>query len=239
MSMIRLAAFGSALVLSALIGGTIIGSVAANTLPPAESAAPAAAQVPVAAEVAPTGAVAARTAGKYCETFLKAYAAALGVDASALGPAATRAAESTIDAAVAAGDLTTVQAERLRTRLEEAQLGGCPKFADRIGQARPTAGVMKDGFAAVADALGMTPADLQAQLRNGKSLKDIATARGVTYETVTAEAIRDVKAKLDAAVAAGTIKQAKADRILARLERNLAAGRLRNGRPAASATPGG
>jgi len=45
-----------------------------------------------------------------------------------------------------------------------------------------------------------------------------------------------VKSDLDAAVAAGTIKQAREDRILARLQANLADGRLRNLRPAAPKT---
>ena len=38
---------------------------------------------------------------------------------------------------------------------------------------------------------------------------------------------------------AGTLTRARADKILARLEANLADGRLRNERPARSATPGG
>jgi hypothetical protein len=49
-----------------------------------------------------------------------------------------------------------------------------------------------------------------------------------------------VKNDLDAAVAAGTIKQARADRVLARLQQNLADGRLRPAAPTApsgSATP--
>jgi hypothetical protein len=49
-----------------------------------------------------------------------------------------------------------------------------------------------------------------------------------------------VKKDLDAAVAAGTIKQARADRVLARLQQNLADGRLRPVAPTApsgSATP--
>ena len=60
------------------------------------------------------------------------------------------------------------------------------------------------------------------------------------YATVTAAALAPIKAKLDAAVAAGTIKQARADKILARLEANLADGRFRGGAapaPAGSATP--
>ena len=241
MSTIRLAGFGSALVLSALIGGTIIGSVAAQTLPPGSSqssvATQAAARGGGTAPEAATAATAATT-GKYCETYIKAYAAALGVDASALAPAATRAVETTIAAAVAAGDLTQAKADRLTARLKAAPLDGCPRLAGRLGGGRPLAGLLKAGVSEVADVLGLTTTELRAQLKGGKDLKEIAAAKGVPYATVTAAAVSPVKARLDAAVSAGTIKQERADRILARLERNLADGRLRNERPAPSATPG-
>jgi ribosomal protein S20 len=195
------------------------------------------AQTVAAGSAGPDVAVAAETAGKYCESFLDAYAAALGVERSALAPAATKAAQATIAAALAAGDITQAQADRLAARLKDAQVGGCPKFADRIGQARPAAGVVRDGVDAAAKALGMTTAELRAELKSGKDLKQIAAAKGVPYATVTAAALAPVKAKLDAAVAAGTIKQARADKILARLEANLADGRLRNGNPAPAASP--
>ena len=48
------------------------------------------------------------------------------------------------------------------------------------------------------------------------------------YATVTAAALAPVKARLDAAVAAGTLTQARADKILAKLEKSLADGRLRD-----------
>jgi hypothetical protein len=241
MSTLRLAGFGTALVLAAIIGGTIIGSVAANTLPPVSSPTPAAVQAGAAASGAPEGAVDAATAGKYCQAFLQAYGDALGVEVSALGPAATKAAASTIAAALTAGDISQAQADRLTARLAAIQLGGCPKFAGRIGQANPVAGVVKDGVEGVAKALGLTPAELRAELKSGKDLKQIATEKGVPYATVTTAALAPIKAKLDAAVAAGTIKQAREDKILARLAANLADGRLRRGgpAPAGSAAPGG
>ena len=105
------------------------------------------------------------------------------------------------------------------------------------GRLAPAAGVVKDGVDAAAKALGMTTAELRAELKSGKDLKQIAADKGVPYATVTAAALAPVKAKLDAAVAAGTIKQARADKILARLEANLADGRLRNGDPAPAASP--
>jgi len=240
MSTLRLAGFGSALILAAIIGGTIIGSVAANTLPSGPSPAPVAAGAPAASATTPTGAVDAATAGKYCQAFLQAYADALGVDVSALAPAATKAAASTIADAVKAGDITQAQADRLSARLKAAQQGGCPRFADRIGQVNPVVGVVRDGVEAAAAALGLTPAQLRTELKGGKDLKQIATEKHVPYADVVAAALAPIKAKLDAAVAAGTIKQARADKIMARLEANLADGRFRRGAapvPAGSATP--
>ena len=85
---------------------------------------------------------------------------------------------------------------------------------------------MQDGADAAAKALGMTSAELRAELRSGKDLKAIAAEKGVPYATVTAAALAPVKARLDAAVAAGTLTQARADKILAKLEKSLADGRL-------------
>ncbi len=97
----------------------------------------------------------------------------------------------------------------------------------------------RDGLTAAADVLKLTPAELRTQLRTGKSLKDVAAAQTVPYATVTDAIVAAVKADLDAAVAAGNLKQARADRILERLEQRLADGRLRPLRPAASPTTGG
>jgi len=68
---------------------------------------------------------------------------------------------------------------------------------------------------AAAKALGMTSADLQAQLWGGKTLADIATAQKVDIATVQAAVLAAEKAEaktaIAAAVTAGTITQAKAD----------------------------
>ncbi len=98
---------------------------------------------------------------------------------------------------------------------------------------------MKDAVTAAADALHITPAELGAQLKAGKSLKDVATDKDVPYGDVSAAVLKSVKADLDKAVAAGTIKQPRADRILERLTKNLAEGRFRNAAPAAPAAPAG
>ena len=136
--------------------------------------------------------------------------------------------------------------DQLKARIEAAAADGCALLAGRIralggaagqGPGRAALGVVKDGIGAAATALGVTPAELGARLRSGDTLKDVATDKGVPYDTVSAAVIAAVKADLDAAVTAGTIKQAREDRILERLGRNLADGRLRAVQPAAPAAP--
>jgi len=239
MSTLRLAGMAGLLVAAALIGGTIIGSVAAGTLPRTTEPTTAALAAPSAAAPAAAARIAA-----YCADFRRAFAAELGVEESALAPAAKKAAIATIDAAVASGELPKAAGERLTARIEAADADGCALLAGRIGALKASGavrplGAVKDGMTAAAKALGITPAELGADLRAGKTLKGVADAKGVPYETVSAAVLAAVKADLDAAVAAGTIKQARADRVLARLERNLADGRLRNARPQAPAGPAG
>jgi ribosomal protein S20 len=244
---LRTAGLAGLLVATALVGGTIIGSVAAAPARPATGSDPAPA---AAASTDPAGAA---KVGEYCADFRKAFAAALGVDESALVPAAKQAAIATIDAAVSAGHLPQTTADRLKARIEAAAGGGCALLAGRVnriaaaagrastgGAANAGLGVIKDGLTAAATALGVTPAELGADLRGGKTLKTVATEKSVPYDTVVAAVVGAVKKDLDAAVAAGTIKQARADRVLARLQQNLADGRLRPAAPTApsgSATP--
>ncbi len=68
---------------------------------------------------------------------------------------------------------------------------------------------------AAAKALGMTSDELSAQLWGGKTLADIATAKGVDIATVQkavqAAVVADIKANLAQAVKDGKLTQAKAD----------------------------
>jgi hypothetical protein len=214
---------------AAVVGGTIIGSVAASTslrTDPAEPRGAAASRPP------------AGVAGDACADFRRAFATNLGVDESALAPAARAAARATVDAAVADGRLAAAAGERLKTRIERAAGDGCVLFAGRLARVAADVGAVRDVAGAAAPALGMTPAELRQQLRSGATLQALADAHGVPYATVSAAIVAAVKADLDAAVAAGRIAQARADRILERLERNLAEGRLRDARPVPSDAPG-
>jgi ribosomal protein S20 len=223
MSKLRLAGFSGALVVAALVGGTVINAVAA-----APASGPAAPRTVPAA--APTAA-ATGPAAEYCETYRAAFAKELGVTEDALQTAAKNALAATIDKAVADGDLTKAAADRLKARVDGSSADGCKLLAgyqQRIAKAaRGALGVIRDGFEAGAKALGMGPADVRAALKDGKTLKDLATTQKVDYATVSAAIVAAVKADLDQAVADGTIAQAREDRVLDRLTKALADGRLR------------
>jgi hypothetical protein len=227
MTRFRILGLAALLLGAAVAGGTIIGSVAASTSPRTDATAP------VAAASRPP-AVAAADA---CADFRRAFAANLGVDEAALAPAARAAANATVDAAMADGRLTAAAGERLKARIERAAGDGCALFAGRLARVAGPTGALLDVAGAAAKALGLTQKQLREQLRAGATLRTLADTHGVPYDTVTAAITAAVKADLDAAVAAGRIAQARADRIIERLERNLAAGRLRDARPVPSGAP--
>ena len=73
----------------------------------------------------------------------------------------------------------------------------------------------------IAGALGMTEAELRTELQSGKSVADVAGAKGVSLDTVIAAIVDEQAKQLSAAVAAGRITQAQADAALANLKENL------------------
>jgi hypothetical protein len=225
MSRFRLLGYAGALVLAALLGGTIMSAVAAA---PAAPPVTEPALVPTAEESAKPAA--AGGTDQYCQAFRAAFAAELGVQESALAPAAKDAAIATIERAVTAGDLTRAVGDRLIERVKAADPDPCRWFRPWTKRIHGPVGVTRDAVGAAATALDMTRQELRAQLKAGKTLKDVAAAEGVPYETVSAAVVAAVKADLDAAVAAKRITQARADRILERLQANLAEGRLRGAR---------
>ena len=74
----------------------------------------------------------------------------------------------------------------------------------------------------LAEALGLTPDELNAELASGKTLTQIAEAKGVSGEQLTATLETSVKAGLDKAVADGVLTQAQADQMLSHMSGNYA-----------------
>lgn len=216
MSRVKILGGAGVLIATALIGGTLIGSVlgAASTSPSSDTEA-----LPQIGD------------GAYCDVFLEAFAAELGVDRAALAPAARVAATAALDAAVEAGDVNEERAERIRERIAEADGDICERLAGGPGR---HGGPRHDRHHALyelsevaASELGIERSELIDRLRDGETLEEIATAQGVDFEALTATLLDAARAELDEAVAAGMLSQEAADRIMERLEAAIAEGRLR------------
>jgi len=83
--------------------------------------------------------------------------------------------------------------------------------------ARSVHTIVWNGFA---EALGLTPDQLSAELASGKTLTQIAEAQGVSQEQLAAALETSVKAGLDRAVADGVLTQEQADWMLSRMGGN-------------------
>jgi urease alpha subunit len=142
----------------------------------------------------------------------------LGVTPAALTAAIKKAMAAQIDAQVTAGTLTEAQATAIKARLAKAD---APLFAlggkGGPGHHRGGPGGGRISLDAAATYIGVTSAQLRTQLEAGKTLATVATDNGKTVEglktALTAAATKD----LDAAVAAGRLTQAQADKLLAAL----------------------
>ena len=188
-----------ALLLSALVGGTLIGSALAQD------------------ETTDTDT--ATDVGAYCDTFMDAFAAQLGSTRDEVIAAGKAAANAALDAAVAAGDVTEERAADIRERIdaydgEGCAFGGAFKLGFGHGVARGFLG--GDVFEAAADALGIESSALIEQLGEATSLEALAGEQGVGYDDVKASILAAVQADLDAAVAEG-MDQERADEVIARL----------------------
>jgi hypothetical protein len=90
--------------------------------------------------------------------------------------------------------------------------------------AETTTGVVKSRpqiLAAAAKELGMTEAELVAELQGGKSIKQVADAKNVDISKVTDAMVAAMKTHLDEEVASGEHTQAEADAKLAEFKTRL------------------
>jgi hypothetical protein len=152
----------------------------------------------------------------------------LGVSPSRLTEAIKKAFSDRIDAAVAAGRLTKEQGEMLKQRLDSGDfpLFGPPAFGFGFPGPHP----FFHGLGAAASYLGLTQAQLDSRLEQGKTLAEIAKAQGKSVDGLKAALLADVKAKLDAAVKDGRLTKAKEQQVLQDLQAridDLVTGKLR------------
>jgi predicted transcriptional regulator len=137
-------------------------------------------------------------------------------------------AKTALDKAVKDGDLTQKQADDLLDHIDEmlAHIGDAgPRLFRGGGPGKPffrghglpafgAAGPVGDIFGHLADALGISDAQLRTQLRAGKSIAAIAKAQGKSLDDVRASLKADAKTALDKAVKNDDLTQKQADDLL-------------------------
>lgn len=153
------------------------------------------------------------------QAFLDDAAGRLGVTSSKLDQALKAAAIDRVDAALAAGRITQAEADSMKAAINAGRLpgGAGPGFGVGHGGGPGFHG-HGDVAGAAATYLGLTEAQLGAQLASGKSLADVAKAQGKSVAGLERAILSDAQSKLDQAVADGRLTSDERDRILAGLK---------------------
>ncbi|MCW5851392.1 MAG: DUF2680 domain-containing protein [Anaerolineae bacterium] len=169
-----------------------------------------------------------------------------GVSQDAVKQAIATAQKAAVDAAVTAGRLTADQATQAKQRIDQEvaamdltkpgfgfgfgrgpQPGGAPQ--PNQGAPRPDFGGRGPGFGgadvpnAIAKALGMTAQDLMTELKAGKTLADVAQAKGVSQDALKQAIANAQKAAVDAAVTAGRLTADQATQAKQQIDQRVAA----------------
>ena len=172
------------------------------------------------------------------QAFLDDAAKRLNVTPGNLESALKDAAKARVDAAVADGRLTKAQGDEIKKHIDQGGgvpfLGrGGPGFRGGPGGPGPGGpgfgfglrfghgGPIREGLDTAAKYLGLTRAQLLAQLRDGKSLADVAKAQNKDVAGLKS-ALRDAaRSRLDQAVKDKHLTQAQADDILKEVDEHL------------------
>jgi uncharacterized protein (DUF433 family) len=170
--------------------------------------------------------------GKQAEqAVLNDAAKRLNVTPEQLRDALSQAQDAQLDQAVKDGKLTQKQADAINARRKQTGrvLGGGPfgpgfghrGFGPGFGPGFGHRGLGGAIFPDIAKALGITREELRTQLRDGKSIADIAKAQGKSLDDVRAALKADAKTAADKAVKDGDLTQKQADELLSHLDKAL------------------
>jgi outer membrane murein-binding lipoprotein Lpp len=150
------------------------------------------------------------------QAFINDVAHRLNVTPDQLRAALKAAAIDRINQAVKDGRITQAEANLMERRINHGQL---PLFFGHhrgIGR-----GVRRGPLKAAASYLGLTEVQLFDQLRSGKSLADVAKAKGKTTAGLEQAMTAELTTRLDRAVSNGRITKAQEQTILNRFQSRL------------------
>jgi len=145
-----------------------------------------------------------------------------GVDSAEVQAAVLADLDTKLDELVASGELDAARAAEIYSAAEERlpQLMDRVPDPDRQGRkagARILKGI-KSLFGSAAEALGMEPREFASRLKGGETPAQMAAEQGITTDALVDAILADASARLEAAVAAGTIDTATAAEIESKLE---------------------
>lgn len=166
------------------------------------------------------------TPGQESKAIIDDAAEQLGVDSAKLADALEQAFANRVDEAVADGRLTQEQGTALKARITSGEyplLGLRGRGPDGHHGLGPGIGIGA-GLEAAATFLGLTDAELRAQLEDGKTLAEAARAEGKSVAGLVDTLVADATTKLAGAVADGRLSDAQRDRILEDLEERITEG---------------
>lgn len=143
----------------------------------------------------------------------------LGVTPDKLRAAFKAALSARVDTAVANGRLTPEQAAKLKQRIANGNglgIGARKGFAERQKAVRARIAKAR-AHAPVAEYLDITREQLRTELASGKSLAQIAQAKGKTVNGLVAAIVAPAKERAAKAVASKKLTQQRADELIAKL----------------------
>lgn len=166
----------------------------------------------------------------YAQVFVDKLAGILHLNRAQAQDALKQAQLQTVDQMLTDGRITKAQADAMKARINASQglnpIGGLGlRHVGGLGADRGLRAELRTAeLNAAAGALHVSAADLQSQLRSGKTLRDLEQAGGVSDAAVKAAMTSAARGVLDKAVKAGTITPDQENRLLSRLGSRLPLG---------------
>lgn len=162
------------------------------------------------------------------EKTIAKVAAKHGLSRDAVVQRMTAAANAKVDEAVAKGQLDATRAAQMKERLakqiaelvdraHEFPAKDRPKDRPKPSAAHPRFHVLQHLLQDAAEVIGVSPGQLKQELRDGKSLKDVAQAKGVSRDTLVQKLVAAETARIREAHEAGRSTKETAERLEQRL----------------------
>lgn len=145
------------------------------------------------------------------EAIINDAAQQLGVEPTELTDALKQALKNRVDAAVEDGRLTDEQARELKERIDAGEV---PFFGVGRGFHKHFHGPFHAKLEAAAEYLGMTQAQLEDALEDGKTLAQVAKDQGKAVDGLVDALVEGAEQKLQDAVEAGRLTEAEKSEML-------------------------